>query len=124
MLRFATPPLVFLLFILIQQGSGLCPDQCKCDEIKLKSDCSEGKLEIVPIFLNPRMKLLEAQLNKIRHLEGALNVYEDLEVLDLSHNEFHSIGQYQFVNQLKLQQLNLSNNFIASLHSRSVFPNL
>ena len=118
MLRYATPTFVLLCSILIQQGSGLCPSQCKCDEIRLRSDCSESKLEIVPIFLNPRMKFLEAQLNQIRHLEGALNVYEDLEVLDLSQNEFHSVGQYQFVSQLKLQQLNLSNNFIASLHSR------
>jgi Leucine-rich repeat (LRR) protein len=119
MLRLGLTNLFFLCSILIRLGSGLCPSQCKCDEARLRSDCSEGQLEIVPIFLNPRMKYLEANRNQIRHLEGALNVYEDLEVLDLSNNEFHSLGQMQFVSQLKLQQLNLSNNFVASLHSNT-----
>ena len=117
-LRHATTILFLLISILTKISSGLCPSQCKCDD--LRSDCSEGKLDVLPIFLNPRTKHLEASRNQIRHLEGALNVYEDLEVLDLSNNEFHSLGQHQFAAQAKLQQLNLSNNFIASLHSTTL----
>ena len=118
-MRLATPTLLVIVLVvtcLVDLGSGLCPSQCKCDEGNLKSDCSEGKLDVVPIFLNPRTKQLDSSRNQIRRLEGALNVYEDLEVLDLSNNEFHTLGQHQFEAQSKLQQLNLSNNFIASLH--------
>lgn len=41
--------------------------------------------------------------------------------MDLSSNKFRHLGRFQFINQEKLQQLNLSNNFIASLHHKDTF---
>lgn len=102
--------------LLVQKSCGLCPQQCQCDNDKLTAVCSHGELEIVPIFLNPHIKQLEASHNLIRKLEGALTVYSKLETLDLSHNELHHLGKHQFVENSQLQQLNISNNFVSSIH--------
>jgi hypothetical protein len=60
MLRLAAPQILIAVAFLVRLGSGLCPSQCQCDEANLRSDCSESRLEIVPIFLNPRTKSLTA----------------------------------------------------------------
>lgn len=42
----------------------------------------------------------------------------------MSSNQFRHLGRFQFINQEKVQQLNLSNNFIASLHHKDTFKGL
>ena len=44
-----------------------------------------------------------------------------LENLDLSYNNITHLGRLQFIEQERLQHLNLSNNFISSLHSKDTF---
>ena len=73
-------------------------------------------IEGIPVWLHPEMKVLKARNSKISKLEDNVNIYEHLEILDLSGNKFRHLGQKRFSDCLKLQQLNLSNNFVASLH--------
>eukprot|EP00095_Tigriopus_kingsejongensis_P003362 snap_masked-scaffold557_size137338-processed-gene-0.1 protein:Tk03362 transcript:snap_masked-scaffold557_size137338-processed-gene-0.1-mRNA-1 annotation:"leucine-rich repeat neuronal protein 2" len=121
--RSGTTTLLFLgLLSLLEQSlvqGGICPSQCQCNDELLTAICSQGQLKVVPIFLNPQIKSLDASENQIHKLENGLHFYEDLERLDLSRNSFKHIGQGQFVNQAKLQRLNLSNNFLTSLHANS-----
>ena len=102
-----------VLLVQLPLSSTLCPNECNCDG--LKTVCSSGGLDIIPHFLNPRITTLRVTNNKVKKLDGALTFYSDLVALDLSQNQFHHLGRQPFIGQHKLQQLNLSHNFISSL---------
>ena len=71
-------PVVILLLafsFLSPSLAGLCPPGCHCDDKQLATTCSGGSLEIIPHFLNPAIRQLKANDNKIRKLEGSLNFY-------------------------------------------------
>ena len=72
------PMIVNLLLALSSLSSvfaGLCPPGCQCDNKGLSTVCSKGELTIIPHFLNPAIRSLKANNNKIRKLEGSLNYY-------------------------------------------------
>eukprot|EP00094_Tigriopus_californicus_P010068 TCALIF_09709-PA protein Name:"Similar to LRRN2 Leucine-rich repeat neuronal protein 2 (Homo sapiens)" AED:0.23 eAED:0.52 QI:0/0/0/0.66/0.5/0.66/3/0/756 len=119
--RVVISTLLFLVVVKLEQSfvSGLCPSQCECNDELLTAVCSMANLSVVPIFLNPSIKSLDASRNKVHKLEEILNVYKDLERLDLSRNQFKHIGRQKFVDQVRLQSLNLSNNFLTSLHGNA-----
>ena len=110
--------LIFLVSLSCALGA-LCPDKCHCDDQTLQSDCTNGGLEGIPIFFNPEMKVLKAKNNKISKLDGALGVYTNLQMVDLSENKLTHLGKNQFAECQKLHQLNISNNFLASLHAKT-----
>ena len=104
-------------FCLLQMASAaLCPKKCQCDVKTLNYDCTNSELEGIPIFLHPDTKVLKARNSKISKLEDNVNIYSQLEILDLSGNKFRHLGRNHFGNCLKLQQLNLSNNFVSTIH--------
>ena len=104
-------------FCLLQMASAaLCPEKCHCDVEALSYDCTNSDLEGIPIFLHPDTKVLKARNSEISKLEDNVNIYSQLEILDLSGNKFRHLGKNHFSNCLRLQQLNLSNNFVASVH--------
>lgn len=121
MTRMVISTLLFLVVLKLEQSfvSGLCPSQCECNDELLTAVCSKANLSVVPIFLNPSLKSLDASRNKIHKLEEILNVYKDLEQLDLSRNQFKHIGRQKFVDQVRLQSLNLSNNLLTSIHANA-----
>ena len=109
---------VFISSLAVVSGR-LCPGQCQCDNEKLTTTCAGSNLTVIPIFLNPTTRILEVQDNKVRKLENALDVYPELELLDLSKNEFKHLKKRQFFHQAELQLLNLSNNFLTTVHSET-----
>lgn len=67
---------LFIAFSFLSPSlAGLCPPGCECNDKKLTTICSGGDLEIIPHFLNPSIRHLKANNNKIRKLEGSLNFY-------------------------------------------------
>lgn len=113
---------LFLLLLhwpLLAFGVGLCPPKCVCDKTAKSFDCTDSDLDGIPVWLHPEMKVFKASNAKISKLEGNVNIYTHLEVLDLSGNQFTHLGQDRFADCEKLQQLNVSNNFIGSLHPQT-----
>ena len=62
-----------------------------------------------------RRKIQTRSNDQVKKLEGSLNFYSELEVLDLSQNQVQHLGRSPFMGQVKLKQLNLSTNLISSL---------
>lgn len=114
---------LWTLFILniVKAGPSLCPDKCECDVKGKIYDCTNSDLEGIPIFLHPEMRVLKIRNNKISKLEDAVNIYTKLEILDLSQNKFRHLGKFRFSECEELQNLNLSNNFIANIKGPEAF---
>lgn len=122
MFKFA--PVAFALLLFVLSADALCPTQCTCNDGLLKATCSGGQLSTVPITLNPRLKELYLNENKIRVLAtNSLNFYSQLEILSLSSNKLTTLGRKSFLTLRKLQLLFLDSNQIVDLH-RSTFEGL
>ena len=69
---------VFMLVFsfVIQVWAGLCPPGCQCENKGLSTLCPAGELKHIPHFLNPAIRQLKVNGNKITKLEGALNFYD------------------------------------------------
>ena len=67
--------LLFLSCVLSVNG-GLCPPGCQCDNKGLSTVCPTGDLKHIPHFLNPAIKELKVNGNKITKLEGSLTYYQ------------------------------------------------
>ena len=70
-----------LLFLLVTSFSiptraGLCPQGCQCENRGLFTVCPTGELKHIPHFLNPAIKQLKINGNRITKLEGALSFYD------------------------------------------------
>jgi Leucine-rich repeat (LRR) protein len=113
-----TTMMAFLAFETVLGGT--CPSQCQCDDKNLRVECSNSNLAVLPIMLNPSLKDLKANNNKINKLEGALSFYDSLEFVDLSNNQIRHVGKYQFIKLSMLQQLNLSDNFVTHLYKETL----
>ena len=70
--------LIFMLVFsfVIHVRAGLCPPGCQCENKGLSTLCPAGELKHIPHFLNPAIKQLKVNGNKITKLEGALNFYD------------------------------------------------
>ncbi|KAI1286195.1 Leucine-rich repeat transmembrane neuronal protein 1 [Halotydeus destructor] len=114
--------LVALMLAVTQPGliSGLCPNQCTCNDNLLKATCSSSGLTTVPITLNPRLKELYINENRIREISSnSLNFYRHLEILSLSSNKLSTLGDKLFLSLSKLQLLFLDTNSIVDIPSSS-----
>ncbi|XP_050307012.1 leucine-rich repeat neuronal protein 2-like isoform X2 [Anthonomus grandis grandis] len=117
-----TPLLVLLLSTLLTAvptttfGLG-CPSGCSCNDKTLVVQCEGGKLDVVPITLNPAIQRLLLRNNKIRVVDAAFQFYMDLQYVDMSGNHLVSIPTESFRNQQKLQELHLNKNKLNILNN-------
>lgn len=126
---FSSSPASLLLFFLVcswnlSSTSSFCPPYCSCDDIALSVDChSASNLRVVPIFLNPQIKFLSLSRNQIKDITMSLQFYNELQVLDISHNKLETLGRTNFESLKSLHLLNVSYNSIKSLDN-GVFTGL
>lgn len=92
-----------------------CPGSCKCDEQNLMVNCGEGFLDVLPIALNPSIKRLIIQRNKIKTIDSSVQFYSELVFLDLSYNHLFNIPPRTFQYQKKLKELHLNYNKIGAI---------
>lgn len=92
-----------------------CPLSCKCDEQNLVVNCGEGSLDVLPIALNPSIRRLIIQNNKIKTIDSSVQFYSELTYLDLSFNHLLVIPVRTFQYQRKLKELHLNHNKIGSI---------
>lgn len=92
-----------------------CPASCKCDEQNLMVNCGEGQLDVLPIALNPSIKRLIIQKNKIKTIDSSVQFYSELVFLDLSYNHLFNIPPRTFQYQKKLKELHLNHNKIGAI---------
>ncbi|RWS25140.1 insulin-like growth factor-binding protein complex acid labile subunit [Leptotrombidium deliense] len=105
--------IVFKLLVFVIQtdfASLLCPQQCVCNEKHLTVNCLSQNLGQIPITLNPKVKELYLDENKIKKISSSLNVYFKLETLSLTANRIVAIDEHSFVNSRSLRFLNLEKN--------------
>ncbi|EEB16133.1 tartan, putative [Pediculus humanus corporis] len=104
-------------------ASGICPSKCVCNDKQLKASCEYSNLEVVPIQLNPDIKTLKLNNNKIQSVHLTFIFYTNLMDLDLSVNKIKNLGSKNFEFQMNLIKLNVSRNSIKNLH-RDCFKGL
>lgn len=96
-----------------------CPNRCDCDEDTLVVVCGEGELDVLPIALNPSIKRLVIQKNKIKTIDSSIQFYAELSFLDLSYNHLLVIPGKTFFYQKKLQELHLNHNKMGSISNQT-----
>ena len=107
--------LLILVSFLGDTVHSMCPSQCSCNiDIRIV-DCRETQMKGVPIFLNPATETVDLSQNSLKKLENGLDFYHELKLLNISRNEFQSLGRNQFMNQINLIVLDISQNLISKL---------
>lgn len=96
-----------------------CPASCKCDEQNLMVNCGEGNLDVLPIALNPSIKRLIIQKNKIKTIDSSVQFYSELLFLDLSYNHLFNIPPRTFQYQKKMKELHLNHNKIGAISNET-----
>lgn len=114
--------LLTLLFHVVSGGNAakICPAHCLCDDVKLHATCKRANLDTLPILLNPEVRNINLSQNKIGMIDFALVNYRHLVSLDLSFNRIQKLGSENFLSQINLKYLNLSNNDIGNLTKDSL----
>lgn len=114
------PIWILLILLFIEKIQAMCPSVCRCNDDLLKVSCINASLEVFPIQLNPEVRHINLHENKISNIHFALNIYNNLESLDLSGNKLSTLGSSNFETQLKLKHLNLSGNEVQVLTKDSL----
>ncbi|XP_034936829.1 slit homolog 1 protein-like [Chelonus insularis] len=120
---FPALPIALIIFTAITNVfsiSDLCPARCKCEDEFLRAACVFASLEVVPIQLNPEIKHLDLSNNRIGSLNLGFAFYDNLESLDLSFNNLHTLGTDNFMLQTRLVTLNVSNNNIRGISKNAL----
>lgn len=114
---------VFLIISCFSSSAiSLCPNQCKCNESILKTTCSSSSLNTIPITLNPRLKELYLNENRIRSLSAStLSFYFHLEILSLSSNKIVKLENVPRSSADQQNHLDANSN-IDSTHHLSKAP--
>lgn len=107
--------LLSVIHIMSVNALANCPGSCKCDEQNLMVNCGEGQLDVLPIALNPSIKRLIIQKNKIKTIDSSVQFYSELVFLDLSFNHLFNIPPRTFQYQKKLKELHLNYNKIGAI---------
>ncbi|KAL0268480.1 UNVERIFIED_CONTAM: hypothetical protein PYX00_010408 [Menopon gallinae] len=108
-----------ILFTLVSATRGICPSKCTCNDKLLKAGCEYSNLEVVPIQLNPEIRTLKLNHNRIASIHLTFIFYKNLNELDLSHNKIKTLGSKNFEFQINLTNLNVSSNMVKQLHKDS-----
>merc|ERR1719483_1712558 len=96
-----------------------CPDTCVCDNESSESSCIKTNLKVMPMTLNPSLKVLILKFNDFHSVDASLNFYQELELLHLSSNHILSIPDRAFSNQRRLVELRMNRNKISGLSERT-----
>lgn len=104
---------------MVASTRAICPSKCVCNDKVLKAVCEFSNLEVVPIQLNPEIRSLKLNNNKIVSVHLTFIFYTKLVDLDLSENKIKGLGSKNFEFQMNLIKLNLSHNLIRDLHRDS-----
>lgn len=111
--------IIFAIQIVSTNALANCPPSCRCDEQNLVVNCGEGHLDVLPIALNPSIKRLIIQNNKIKTIDSSVQFYSELVFLDLSYNHLLVIPPRTFQYQKKLKELHLNHNKIGSISNET-----
>ncbi|BFF96964.1 carboxypeptidase N subunit 2 [Drosophila madeirensis] len=116
--------LVLVLVVLVgllQPTNGLanCPNGCECDDDTLMVNCGEGRLDVLPIALNPAIQRLVIKNNKLKTIDSSMQFYAQLTFLDLSFNDMVTIPERSFAYHAKLQELHLNHNKIGQVSNKT-----
>ncbi|XP_063218771.1 leucine-rich repeat neuronal protein 3-like [Bacillus rossius redtenbacheri] len=116
-----TGMIVFWLTLLLthERSLALCPGMCICDDESLKSSCQDAGLDVVPIQLNPNLKVINLRGNKITSVRDTICIYTNLRILDISQNKITTLGSQNFELHAELMILNISNNQITVLERKT-----
>lgn len=96
-----------------------CPSGCMCDNVELAVQCVSGRMDVVPILLNPATIRLDLSHNRIKTILPGFAFYHELQVLNVSYNEIVSLGESNFGSQIALQTLIIRKNKISKLENRA-----
>ncbi|RWS31621.1 Leucine-rich repeat neuronal protein 2-like protein [Leptotrombidium deliense] len=102
--------------------AAFCPQQCICNDTALEVRCKNSNLGVIPHTLNPNIRkllLIDNQIRRIRR--SSFEVYQNLEVVDMSGNNLTTIEDNAFASQhkLKLETLDLTRNEITFLDANA-----
>ena len=99
-----------------------CPDNCKCDLVKKVVDCRNAGLTRIPWNLPDPANLRQIDLsgNDIHEVLLETVSYQNLELLDLSHNRIVSIDDGVMETLPHLESLYLQNNDLSELSPRTL----
>lgn len=101
-----------------------CPSKCTCDDDSyLRVQCPQTGLEVVPIQLNPEVKIIDLALNQITNVDFTLSFYNQLQMLNLTRNRVDHLNENHFLQQRELLVLDLSHNRVDKLQ-RNAFAGL
>lgn len=103
--------------ITVRGTAAFCrPAPCKCDEENLIVVCNGTSIiEEVPITFNPGIRELRITYTKLKLVVAALDLYKELEYLDMSHNQLEHVETCSFTNQERLKVLKLGHNPINTI---------
>ncbi|EJD73809.1 leucine-rich repeat-containing protein 4B [Loa loa] len=95
----------------------MCPKECICiSEEQKVTRCDNAALNDIPALLDPRITSLSMVNCTLKRLDpDVLELYPDLEYLDLSFNKIDMIDMKIFKYQTKLRVLRLKGNQLSSL---------
>ena len=68
---------IFLWILLLSAAPGargFCPQGCRCDDLRLKVQCTNSTLDVLPIALNTRIEHIKMSFNKIRIVDASFQV--------------------------------------------------
>lgn len=121
--KFLTISIVFLLCINAVSSTEIpnvtyqCAKSCECNQTTLSARCEDYQ-EVITSYKNDRrfnhlmpIKSLDLSNNQINKLSTQLEMFTELEELNLSHNRLTHVNKLNFKN---LQKLDLSSNQITS----------
>ncbi|KAK6100657.1 Leucine rich repeat family protein [Brugia pahangi] len=113
--------ILILCLIIPQIVFSMCPKECICiSEEQKVTHCDDTVLNDIPALLDPRITSLSMVNCTLKRLDpDILELYPDLEYLDLSFNKIDMIGVKIFKYQTKLQVLRLNGNQLSSLQMDS-----
>ncbi|VEN50585.1 unnamed protein product [Callosobruchus maculatus] len=103
-----------------KSDGALCPAGCRCENDVLKATCASASLQVVPIQLNPELRVLDLSNNKVIHIHFSFEFYENLVSLNLSDNRIKTLGNSNFNSQKNLTNLDVSNNQIENITKDSL----
>lgn len=106
---------IFHISVFIITVEAFCPKRCICDETQLEVTCHEAiGLQGVPITLNPQTKRISIKNNNLTTFHN-IEIYRDLESLDLSHNGIIQLNLEKLETNIHLQMINASHNNILDI---------
>ena len=79
---------LLVAFLFVATSDAFCPHLCQCDDALMIVTCpSASQLDVIPITLNPMIRTLVLQGNRIRTVDASFQFYGQLLAVDFSNNQ-------------------------------------